>query len=380
MDFAVRSNLWQFLEAARTQLGHQILWIDALCINQSLTSERNHQVQQMGHIYNKALGVIVWLSGYSSALIFLQDNHLNPQRYTENCFSVGGKVSNATLTELLDLCEDEYWYRTWVIQEILLAKELHIMSQCGKFSWHALSYFLLRNKSTLDMEHSLPLRHATDHRTVLTKSRASILCRERQSTPGRMHACHLTDLVVKFGKSRCGDVRDRVLGLLGLADLGANKEFRVDYAMNVEALFHYMVESNYFRTSDRQEVYALASILELDFRIQSLLVLRPVMTFFKPEGKTKALFPTDLSLSDQTVSRASYQCHFCRADLVIYRDHFISQEPDWHALSTGRSGWKFDNAYFEPGWWPGLDPSDKVSAQCHVVTAGLNHCAAYSTP
>jgi hypothetical protein len=37
------------------------LWIDAICINQKDTAERNEQVKQMGKIYKFAERVIVWL-------------------------------------------------------------------------------------------------------------------------------------------------------------------------------------------------------------------------------------------------------------------------------------------------------------------------------
>ncbi|KAH3916670.1 hypothetical protein HBI56_048710 [Parastagonospora nodorum] len=39
----------------------QILWIDALCINQDLLSERNHQVGLMKSIYSSAKQVLIWL-------------------------------------------------------------------------------------------------------------------------------------------------------------------------------------------------------------------------------------------------------------------------------------------------------------------------------
>jgi len=39
----------------------RVLWIDALCINQDLTSERNHQVRLMKSIYSSAKHVLIWL-------------------------------------------------------------------------------------------------------------------------------------------------------------------------------------------------------------------------------------------------------------------------------------------------------------------------------
>jgi hypothetical protein len=62
----VRQNLFDFLEHMR--LGFitsakttQLIWIDALCIDQSSIDERNHQVAQMGAIFQGATVVRIWL-------------------------------------------------------------------------------------------------------------------------------------------------------------------------------------------------------------------------------------------------------------------------------------------------------------------------------
>jgi hypothetical protein len=59
--FRVGKNLSSFLHHARRTLSSTYLWIDALCIDQSNTKERNQQVQQMGKVYTLAQTVLVWL-------------------------------------------------------------------------------------------------------------------------------------------------------------------------------------------------------------------------------------------------------------------------------------------------------------------------------
>ncbi|KAF2029746.1 heterokaryon incompatibility, partial [Setomelanomma holmii] len=63
MPFTVRRNLWTFLQQARNRLTQPptLLWIDAICINQTEVHERNLQVGLMGQIYSKASKVFVWL-------------------------------------------------------------------------------------------------------------------------------------------------------------------------------------------------------------------------------------------------------------------------------------------------------------------------------
>jgi hypothetical protein len=65
---AILPNLYNFLEQAKTLHHSKWLWIDTLCIDQSNTDERNHQVQQMGSIYERAEEVISWLGNDEAAI------------------------------------------------------------------------------------------------------------------------------------------------------------------------------------------------------------------------------------------------------------------------------------------------------------------------
>lgn len=61
VDVGVTSNLQAALLALRQPKKSRVMWIDALCINQTDLHERSHQVQQMGHIYRCAHKVVIWL-------------------------------------------------------------------------------------------------------------------------------------------------------------------------------------------------------------------------------------------------------------------------------------------------------------------------------
>ena len=52
IPFAVRANLDHFLDRERTAAHQKYYWIDAICINQARTDERNHQVGLMRDIYS----------------------------------------------------------------------------------------------------------------------------------------------------------------------------------------------------------------------------------------------------------------------------------------------------------------------------------------
>jgi Heterokaryon incompatibility protein (HET) len=109
-------------------------WYDALCINQQDVKERNHQVNQMGKIYESATNVVVWLglldSTSSLAVKFLLETgvgNLADTRY--NMFCQGDTrtfIEEDTLEAISVLCRRRYWFRLWIIQEIILARSISL--------------------------------------------------------------------------------------------------------------------------------------------------------------------------------------------------------------------------------------------------------------
>jgi hypothetical protein len=61
--FLVTANCMAVLKQLRRRWVGRLLWIDAICIDQTKEAEqeRNQQLQIMGHIYSQAAKVIIWL-------------------------------------------------------------------------------------------------------------------------------------------------------------------------------------------------------------------------------------------------------------------------------------------------------------------------------
>ncbi|CZR68059.1 uncharacterized protein PAC_17958 [Phialocephala subalpina] len=102
----VRENLWQALRHLRLKDKTQILWIDALCINQPNIHERNHQVTQMSQIYAKAsknrLWIIQELYLASEAEIYCGNVSTNLDKFFMTCRDIWRGLK-ATTSPIFDL-------------------------------------------------------------------------------------------------------------------------------------------------------------------------------------------------------------------------------------------------------------------------------------
>ena len=142
----IRQNLYEFLSLATN--GHNYpssstsLWIDAICIDQTSTRERNEQVAFMSEIYRRARHVFVWLGSSEKRIGNALDEIGQPQHHESQhdillapeTLSLSVDPRNGTLTKyerrnyynpivagLQALFNLDYWERLWVVQEYRLS-------------------------------------------------------------------------------------------------------------------------------------------------------------------------------------------------------------------------------------------------------------------
>ena len=110
-DLLVTPNLHEALLHLRYCSIERIIWIDAVCINQKDTKEKERQIRFMGKIYGQANRVVVWLGEAA-------DN--SDQALEEIRYLAGGKVStNSSNKEtiqkaILALLRRPWFRRIWV--------------------------------------------------------------------------------------------------------------------------------------------------------------------------------------------------------------------------------------------------------------------------
>ncbi|CAG8951517.1 hypothetical protein HYFRA_00007433 [Hymenoscyphus fraxineus] len=111
--FRIRNNLFNALLHLRRPSSGVMLWVDAICINQSDIDERNHQVQRMADVFGRARRVLAWLGPETEssreAFSFLS------QTYLRSPYNRKELMDDPRWVALNDLCEIEYWKRRFAL-------------------------------------------------------------------------------------------------------------------------------------------------------------------------------------------------------------------------------------------------------------------------
>jgi hypothetical protein len=187
--FSVREGLYEFLKHARHHdraLENKWFWIDQLCIDQSSVVEKNHEVSHMDEIFRMAKRTIIWLA--PSAMI-----------------------SDLPGLDTMTWIEHHpYWTRLWVIQEVILAQDLLLVTLKNDISFSEFSSFIERST-----------KGAAALATVLG---ALLSLRKKRRN---LEVFDWSDALVLAKYSDCHILRDRIYGMLGV--VGQNFRVDVDY-------------------------------------------------------------------------------------------------------------------------------------------------------
>jgi hypothetical protein len=131
----VRSNCFNLLHHVRLLDRTRVLWIDAICIDQTNPRERGHQVRQMDQIYADASAVVVYLGEESSG----SRNLFNELAEIDKELSRKKELSSIAepiiyhrptiVEELVKLIQRPWFRRVWILQEVCMNRSIFFM--CG---------------------------------------------------------------------------------------------------------------------------------------------------------------------------------------------------------------------------------------------------------
>ncbi|KAL8295073.1 hypothetical protein RB600_000848 [Gaeumannomyces tritici] len=237
----VTANLHVALSHLRHWFLERILWVDAICINQGDTDEKNQQVQSMAKIYAKANRVIVWLGdaadngdqALEAIRMAAQEQHTNSAIYEPNhqatLAQTNSSNNEANKQAILRLLQRPWFQRIWVLQEVAAAR--HVLIKCG--STEIDGYAFCSGIGALKPCQSFPELNSLIRSVAYLITGAGFRPRHENRPAGRfsLDIRPLGELVDMYHGRKATDRRDKVYALLGMssddsdpAELSANYE------------------------------------------------------------------------------------------------------------------------------------------------------------
>lgn len=284
----IAHNLFFALQQLRHASTQRFLWIDAICINQNDIAERSMQIQYMLDIYQNAARVLVWLGVESEtsplameAMRQLDEREIRKEVlyrvHESGCY----EKLKAACDAISELLERPWFTRSWIRQELTVAKDVVVLCGQQSVSWYVLKRSAARLghlKHKLSKESGLPI---SDLKSTRYDTAISYLTRGwsyGQSVTKMLgsirsiwyyHNGGLLDLLMTGRHFDATDPRDKIYSVLGLGRVPMTAEkdskqlagksnagsapsvpsFPVDYAKPVSAVYQDIVK--YFINRDR---------------------------------------------------------------------------------------------------------------------------------
>ncbi|SPO01777.1 uncharacterized protein DNG_04450 [Cephalotrichum gorgonifer] len=209
----VRKNLYDALQNFRLT-SPRALWVDTLCINLADTAERSYQVSMMPYVYSRATKVLAWLGQPENP--FTEDQ-LEAMKTPESRYFMYWSEENCSA-----VADSPYWTRRWIIQELVLAKEVNFHLGEGFF--------------TIDDYTNL----MGDEKFEGFRQRLDLIREHRENRHGDIGRLEI--LLETFKESQSLDTRDKIFSLLGMADDTAQDMIEVDYGVNYFELYAKLID------------------------------------------------------------------------------------------------------------------------------------------
>jgi hypothetical protein len=191
------------------------MWVDAICIDQLDTQERNQQVSLMAFIYTRALKVVAWLgvknyqpmTGLFRSMSLEwkagQTQHLGAHLCGESELRCSPKPDHGVFARVMD---SSYWKRLWIVQEMCLPRLL--LFAYGTEIWAFEEFKTWEYAPPRSVSAAWPTPADAEAAVRLLETR------DKRHTD----TMRLESLIERFAKNHCSDLKDRVYGLYGCAN------------------------------------------------------------------------------------------------------------------------------------------------------------------
>ena len=177
----------------------------------------------MADIYRSARAVYAWLGDATRKTDMAIDfaNRLSDMPHDWRETPEAKRMRRDGRPGFHSLAERVFWGRIWIIQEVVLAKELDVVVGRRMVEWNRITGTFEKIASSF----------GTGYKQIFSRIRALREAQVKGSHPT------LRKLLRDFQGCKCHDQRDRVYGMLGLLDARTRSQILVDYSHTLIELF-----------------------------------------------------------------------------------------------------------------------------------------------
>ena len=262
--FQITINLTKALRRLRsrsrtTSSEHQpstsssLLWVDAICIDQSCLPERNHQVSLMKEIYSKAQRVYVWLGDQDSnkqdeaiavaaiqllcsddSILSEEFRSVSAQDFEQMAIQRGLIDSVTSLWARLHTLFTSRWYsRVWCVQEVALACEVIFLFSKSEMTGAYMTLFSMWCVTQYTVFQKSPSsRPGPSLVTYKNLPRVFSAIRGARLQKEPLQVLH------RYSGQEAKDPRDNIYGLCGLMEPAI---FPIDYTLSTTEVYTHTV-------------------------------------------------------------------------------------------------------------------------------------------
>ncbi|RDW66848.1 hypothetical protein BP5796_09597 [Coleophoma crateriformis] len=239
---SVTKNLFEALLRLRDPFFERIIWVDALCINQGDTKEKEQQIQSMPKIYGQADRVNVWLGEAADN----SDQALEVIRAAGN--GATNSLSNEIQLAVLALLRRGWFRRIWILQEVAAARHVQII--CGPTEIDGYAFCLGVDSLRNDYKAPADLQSLIHSVTYLIRGAIFRPSHTISRTGGTSQAMFtLGELVDMYHTHDATKHHDKVYALLGMSSEDLSKtgllpDYEVSWGNLFQRLARYLICGN----------------------------------------------------------------------------------------------------------------------------------------
>ncbi|KAF2502150.1 HET-domain-containing protein [Lophium mytilinum] len=225
----ITASLCEAMACQRGQIRDRppTIWIDAICINQADSAERSSQVSMMEQIHSQADATVAWLGPPEN------DSDIALKAILRDDVKALGQLEiKLALSHLL---LRKWFQRTWVIQEVVLAKTVYVASGLTRVPWD--KFFAATKSASLSNVFRDKSRRSGRREKVLKISFVDDMRKDFWSDGLYKPSGSLSSLLAFTKRSEVTDPRDAIYGVLGLASKRRREAITVDYSLPFEEVY-----------------------------------------------------------------------------------------------------------------------------------------------